>query len=283
MKVGFIGTGVMGSSMASHIQGELFVYNRTKKKAQGLIDQGATWCDSPKIVAQSSDIVITMLGYPDDVYETYLGEESLIKGAKPGQIFIDCTTSSPELADEIYEAFKEKDISVLDAPVSGGDVGAKNGTLSIMVGGDEAAYEKVLPILEMFGQKIQYFGKAGSGQHTKMANQIAIASGMIGVAESLYYAKSAGLDVERVLETISQGAAGSWSLSNLAPRMLKGDYQPGFYTHHFLKDMGIALMEAEKMGIQLPGLALAYQIYDDLSDELKNSTGTHIIYQSYQE
>lgn len=283
MKVGFIGTGVMGSSMASHIQGELFVYNRTKKKAQGLINQGATWCDSPKIVAQSSDIVITMLGYPDDVYETYLGEESLIKGAKPGQIFIDCTTSSPELADEIYEAFKEKDISVLDAPVSGGDVGAKNGTLSIMVGGDEAAYEKVLPILEMFGQKIQYFGKAGSGQHTKMANQIAIASGVIGVAESLYYAKSAGLDVERVLETISQGAAGSWSLSNLAPRMLKGDYQPGFYTHHFLKDMGIALMEAEKMGIQLPGLALAYQIYDDLSDELKNSTGTHIIYQSYQE
>ena len=283
MKVGFIGTGVMGSSMASHIQGELFVYNRTKQKAQGLIDQGATWCDSPKVVAQSSDIVITMLGYPDDVYETYLGEESLIKGAKPGQIFIDCTTSSPELADEIYEAFKEKNISVLDAPVSGGDVGAKNGTLSIMVGGDEAAYEKVLPILEMFGQKIQYFGKAGSGQHTKMANQIAIASGMIGVAESLYYAKSAGLDVERVLETISQGAAGSWSLSNLAPRMLKGDYQPGFYTHHFLKDMGIALMEAEKMGIQLPGLALAYQIYDELSDALKNSTGTHIIYQSYQE
>lgn len=283
MKVGFIGTGVMGSSMAGHIQGELFVYNRTKQKAQGLIDQGATWCDSPKVVAQSSDIVITMLGYPDDVYETYLGEESLIKGAKPGQIFIDCTTSSPELADEIYHAFKEKDISVLDAPVSGGDVGAKNGTLSIMVGGDESAYEKVLPIFEMFGQKIQYFGKAGSGQHTKMANQIAIASGMIGVAESLYYAKSAGLDVERVLETISQGAAGSWSLSNLAPRMLKGDYQPGFYTHHFLKDMGIALMEAEKMGIQLPGLELAYQIYDELSDELKNSTGTHIIYQSYQE
>ncbi|MGK0575720.1 NAD(P)-dependent oxidoreductase [Macrococcus capreoli] len=281
MNIGFIGTGVMGSSMAAHIGESLFVYNRTKDKATQLINKGAVWCETPKAVVASADIVFTMLGYPDDVERIYLGEDGLITHGQSGQILVDCTTSSPELAMRLYEAGQTKGIEVLDAPVSGGDVGAKNGTLSVMVGGNESAFKQVKPLLERFGASISYFGPAGSGQHTKMANQIAIASNMLGVAESLYYAKSAGLDVEKVLETIAKGAAGSWSLSNLAPRMLKGDYGPGFYTHHFLKDMKIALSEAEKMKIKLPGLNLAYQLYDALSDELKQSTGTHIIYEKY--
>ncbi|MGK0554975.1 NAD(P)-dependent oxidoreductase [Macrococcus capreoli] len=281
MNIGFIGTGVMGSSMAAHIGESLFVYNRTKDKATQLINDGAVWCETPKAVVASADIVFTMLGYPDDVERIYLGEDGLITHGQSGQILVDCTTSSPELAMRLYEVGQTKSIEVLDAPVSGGDVGAKNGTLSVMVGGNESAFKQVKPLLERFGASISYFGPAGSGQHTKMANQIAIASNMLGVAESLYYAKSAGLDVEKVLETIAKGAAGSWSLSNLAPRMLKGDYAPGFYTHHFLKDMKIALSEAEKMKIKLPGLNLAYQLYDALSDELKQSTGTHIIYEKY--
>lgn len=282
MKIGFIGTGVMGRSMASHLNETLYIYNRTKEKAQSLIEAGAVWCESPKAVAEQADIVFTILGYPVDVEETYLGENGLITNGSCGQIFIDCTTSSPELAKQLFEAGQTKGIEVLDAPVSGGDIGAKNATLSIMVGGNETTFDQVYPLFERIGASISYFGAAGSGQHTKMANQIAIASNMLGVAESLYYAKSAGLDVERVLETISKGAAGSWSLSNLAPRMLVDDFAPGFYTHHFLKDMKIALEEAEKMNIQLPGLALAYELYDRLSDELKQTTGTQIIYKKYQ-
>ncbi|WP_424960621.1 NAD(P)-dependent oxidoreductase [Macrococcus lamae] len=283
MNIGFIGTGVMGKSMAGHLKGHtLFVFNRTKEKADTLIEQGAVWCRSPAEVSEQCDVIFTMLGYPHDVEEMYLGEQGLVKCGRPGQFLIDCTTSSPELAKKIAEEAMAAGISVIDAPVSGGDIGAKNGTLSVMTGGDEQAYLKVREILNMFSSSVQYFGQAGSGQHTKMANQIAIASGMIGVAESLYYAEQAGLDIERVLETISKGAAGSWSLSNLAPRMLAGDYQPGFYTHHFLKDMKIALDEASKMNIQLPGLELAYQLYNQLSEEQKQSTGTHIIFERYR-
>lgn len=283
MNIGFIGTGVMGSSMAGHIKGHsLFVYNRTKDKADALVNQGAVWCDSPKEVSAQCDIIMTMLGYPHDVEEMYLGEDGLIEQGRAGQIMIDCTTSSPELARRIADAAAEKGLAVIDAPVSGGDIGARNGTLSVMVGGDEQAFLKTKDIIAMFSSSIQYFGPAGSGQHTKMANQIAIASGMIGVAESLYYAEQAGLDIERVLETISKGAAGSWSLSHLGPRMLAGDYKPGFYTHHFLKDMKIALDEAVKMKIELPGLKLAYELYNQLSQQQKETTGTHIIFEKYR-
>ncbi|KAA1039665.1 NAD(P)-dependent oxidoreductase [Macrococcus equipercicus] len=283
MNIGFIGTGVMGRSMAGHLKGHsLFVYNRTKEKAESLLTEGAVWCDSPQEVAAACDIIFTMLGYPHDVEAMYLGETGLIHHGRAGQILIDCTTSSPELAGKIAREAEDAGIAVIDAPVSGGDVGAKKGTLSVMVGGDEQAFLKVKNIIDMFSSSVQYFGPAGSGQHTKMANQIAIASGMIGVAESLYYAEQAGLDIERVLETISKGAAGSWSLSNLAPRMLNGDYQPGFYTHHFLKDMKIALDEAAKLNIQLPGLELAYQLYDELTQEQKQTTGTHIIFEKYR-
>lgn len=282
MKIGFIGTGVMGSSMASHIGGTQYIYNRTKHKAEALIRDGHIWCETPGEIARSADVVFTMLGYPIDVEAIYLGPDGLLANGKPGQIYIDCTTSSPELAQKIYNAAKAKEIDVLDAPVSGGDVGAKNGTLSVMVGGDEVVLKKVLPLIETFSSSVTYFGAAGSGQHTKMANQIAIATNMIGMAESLYYAHHAGLDVEKVLETISKGAAGSWSLSNLAPRILDGNYKPGFYTHHFLKDMKIALDEAEKMGITLPGLELSYRLYDTLSADVKETTGTHAIYQYYE-
>ncbi|WP_424960717.1 NAD(P)-dependent oxidoreductase [Macrococcus carouselicus] len=281
MKIGFIGTGVMGASMAKFLEGELYVFNRTKLKAQELIEDGAVWCENPREVAEQAEVIFTMLGYPDDVRQMYLGEDGLIEYGRQGQVLIDCTTSSPELASEIARAAEEKGIFVLDAPVSGGDVGAQNGTLSTMVGGAQEVFYRVEPLLQSFSNSVSYFGPAGSGQHTKMANQIAIASGMIGVAESLYYAKSAGLDVERVLETISKGAAGSWSLSNLAPRMLSGDFKPGFYTHHFLKDMKIVLGEAEKMGIQLPGLQLAYELYNDLSDEQKKNDGTQTIINRY--
>lgn len=282
MKIGFIGTGVMGQGMIRHLKGhDIYIHNRTKAKAEQLIKEGAVWCETPGQVVTESEIVFTMLGYPADVETMYLGAEGLIQIAEPGQIFIDCTTSSPELAVRIAIEAEQHHVDVLDAPVSGGDIGAKNGTLSVMVGGDEQAFVKVRPVIDLFSSTVQYFGPTGSGQHTKMANQIAIASNMIGVAESLYYAKSAGLDVERVLETISKGAAGSWSLTNLAPRMLKKDFEPGFYTHHFLKDMKIALAEAEKMEIKLPGLELAYRLYHQLSEELKQTTGTHIIIEQY--
>ncbi|WP_414047536.1 NAD(P)-dependent oxidoreductase [Macrococcus equi] len=281
MKIGFIGTGVMGQSMARHLGERLFIYNRTKEKAQSLLANGAIWCNSPQEVVEKADIIFTMLGYPQDVENVYLGATGLITNGRPGQILVDCTTSSPELAVKLFEAGHVKDIHVLDAPVSGGDIGAQNAMLSIMVGGREEVFNQVKPLFERMGTSIAYFGDAGSGQHTKMANQIAIASNMIGVAESLYYAQSAGLDVERVLATITKGAAGSWSLSNLAPRMLTDDYQPGFYTHHFLKDMKIALDESQKMNIELPGLSLAYEIYESLSSELKNTTGTQVIYQIY--
>jgi len=282
MKIGFIGTGVMGASMAGYLAGDLYIHNRTKHKAQRLLENGAVWCDSPASLVEEVDIVFTMLGYPDDVREMYLGDTGLIENGKSGQIMIDCTTSSPELAAQIAEESYTKGIVVLDAPVSGGDVGAKNGTLSTMVGGDKEAFLTVKPLLQAFSSNVSYFGPAGSGQHTKMANQIAIASGMIGVAESIHYAKSVGLDVERVLETIAKGAAGSWSLTNLAPRMISGDFKPGFYTHHFLKDMKIALEEATKMNIKLPGLALAYSLYQQLSEEEKTQEGTHTIIHYYE-
>ncbi|ORT99826.1 2-hydroxy-3-oxopropionate reductase [Anaerovibrio sp. JC8] len=281
--IGFIGTGVMGSSMARHLKNAGFnvsVYNRTKSKAQPLVDEGMKWCDTPAEAAKDADVVISIVGYPKDVEEVYLGDEGILS-AKKGGIVIDMTTSSPSLAKKIYEAAKAKGVQALDAPVSGGDLGAKNGTLAIMVGGDEGAFNDAQPVFEAMGKTINFFGPAGSGQYTKMANQIAIASGMLGVAEALFYAKKMGLDPQKVLETIETGAAGSWSLSNLGRRMLKEDYAPGFYIKHFLKDMRIAIESAEEAGLELPGLLKTKELYDILSDRGMDDNGTQAIIKWY--
>ncbi|MCY8008264.1 NAD(P)-dependent oxidoreductase [Bacillus haynesii] len=279
--VGFIGLGVMGNSMASHILAAGYpvsAYTRTKHKADSLLEKGAEWKSSIKALAQSSDVIITMVGYPKDVEEVYFGSEGIIENAKKGSYLIDMTTSKPSLAKQIEAGAKERGLYALDAPVSGGDVGAKNGTLAIMVGGERKAYDECYPIFSIMGENIQYQGPAGSGQHTKMCNQIAIATGMIGVAEAMAYAKKSGLDLDNVLKSITTGAAGSWSLSNLAPRMLKGDFEPGFYVKHFVKDMGIALEEAELMGEKMPGLELAKSLYDTLVEKGEENSGTQSLY-----
>lgn len=284
--VGFIGTGVMGKSMAGHILAAgypLVVYNRTKEKANELLKNGAKWANSPKELVKQADIVFTIVGMPSDVEEVYLSENGLIENGRSGQIFIDMTTSKPSLAVHIYQTAQSKGIYTLDAPVSGGDIGARNGTLAIMVGGDKEIFDRVQDLLNVLGNNIVYQGKAGSGQHTKMCNQIAIATYMIGVCESLIYAKKAGLDPEMVLKSISTGAAGSWSLSHLAPRILKEDFEPGFYIKHFIKDMKIALEEAEKMNLSLPGLSLAKQMYEELSAKGEESSGTQALIKYWAE
>ncbi|UUI54157.1 NAD(P)-dependent oxidoreductase [Bacillus velezensis] len=279
--VGFIGLGVMGNSMASHILEAgypVLVYTRTKQKAEEILNKGAVWQETVKDLSEKADIIITMVGYPSDVEEIYLGENGILRHAKEGTFVIDMTTSKPSLAKKIAEQAKEKSILALDAPVSGGDIGARNGTLAIMAGGEKEAFEACLPLFSVMGENIQYQGPAGSGQHTKMCNQIAIAAGMVGVAEAMAYAEKSGLNPEQVLKSITTGAAGSWSLSNLAPRMLKGDFAPGFYVKHFIKDMGIALEEAELMGEEMPGLALAKSLYDKLSAQGEENSGTQSIY-----
>ena len=262
--VGWIGTGVMGHSMCGKLIDagyELSVFNRTKSKAEELLNRGAKWHDNPLLVAENSDVVFTILGYPADVQETYLGDRGLLKGCSSGKIVVDMTTSSPKLAEEIYDAAKLVGVSSIDAPVSGGDVGARNGTLSIMVGGDVEAINQVMPLFELMGRTIVHQGGAGCGQHTKMVNQTLIATNMIGVCEALLYAYRAGLELNTVSESVASGAAGSWSLSNLGPRIIGNDFEPGFFVEHFIKDMGIALDEANRMGLSLPGLAIAKQLY----------------------
>ncbi|MED3674706.1 NAD(P)-dependent oxidoreductase [Bacillus velezensis] len=279
--VGFIGLGVMGNSMATHILEAgypVLVYTRTKQKAEEILNKGAVWQETVKDLSEKADIIITMVGYPSDVEDIYLGENGILRHAKEGTFVIDMTTSKPSLAKKIAEQAKEKSIHALDAPVSGGDIGARNGTLAIMAGGEKEAFEACLPLFSVMGENIQYQGPAGSGQHTKMCNQIAIAAGMVGVAEAMAYAEKSGLNPEQVLKSITTGAAGSWSLSNLAPRMLKGDFAPGFYVKHFIKDMGIALEEAELMGEEMPGLTLAKSLYDKLSAQGEENSGTQSIY-----
>lgn len=283
--VGFIGLGVMGKSMAGHILNggyPLYVYTRTKEKAAELLDKGAIWAATPKEIAHQAKYVFTIIGTPNDVEEVYLGENGLITNGKENTYFIDMTTSSPTLAQRLYEEGKKKGIHVLDAPVSGGDIGAKEARLAIMVGGDEQDFDVVLPLFQLMGKNIAYFGKGGSGQHTKMANQIAIAPTMIGVCESLIYAKKAGLNVQKVVDLISTGAAASFSLSNYAPRILKEDYSPGFFIKHFIKDMTIALNEAEKMNLDLPGLTLAKQMYEKLAKMGEENSGTQALYKYWQ-
>lgn len=282
--IGFAGLGVMGQSMAGHIMDagyDVLVYNRTKEKAGGLMDRGAGWRDDPFALAADSDVVITMVGYPADVEQVYFGDRGLLEGARPGTVLIDMTTSSPDLAIRIAEEGKKKGLSVLDAPVSGGDRGAREATLAIMVGGEKEVFDSMVPLFNIMGKGIVLQGGPGSGQHTKMSNQIAIASGMMGVCEAVVYAKKAGLDPDRVLSSISAGAAGSWSLSNLAPRMLKGDFAPGFFVKHLIKDMKIAVEEAKRMKMEVPGLEKTLELYEELASMGFGDNGTQALYKLY--
>ncbi|SIQ81865.1 3-hydroxyisobutyrate dehydrogenase [Peribacillus simplex] len=282
--IGFIGLGVMGKSMAANLLKagyEVFVYTRTKDKASELLSQGAKWASAPKEIAQKANVIISMVGYPSDVEEIYLGENGLIENGKQGTHLIDMTTSTPTLAVKIAEEAKKRGMESLDAPVSGGDIGARDAKLTIMVGGSSEAFEAVRPIFDIIGSNVVHQGPAGSGQHTKMCNQIAIASNMIGVTEAISYAQKAGLDPERVLRSISSGSAGSWSLSNLVPRMVEGDFEPGFYIKHFIKDMKIALDEAERMGMDAPGLSLSKSLYEGLAEAGEENSGTQALYKHY--
>lgn len=283
-KVGFIGLGIMGRSMAGHILDgghELNIYNRTRSKADELVARGAIWHDTAGDAAAASDVVITIVGYPKDVEETYLGAGGIIERAKAGTILIDMTTSSPTLAGEIAAKAAEKGIAVLDAPVSGGDVGARTAKLSIMVGGTEEVFAAALPLFQLMGESIVRQGGPGAGQHTKMCNQIAIAATMLAVSESLAYAKASGLEAKQVLSSIGTGAASSFLLNNLGPKMLNDDYAPGFYVHHFIKDMSIAIAEAERMKLDLPALALAKQLYEKLAAGGFGEEGTQAIFRVY--
>lgn len=279
-RIGWVGTGVMGRWMCQHLMTKGYkatVYNRSKGKAQPLLDAGAAWADTPQKVAEKADVVFAIVGFPKDVREVFLGSQGALAGSKPGTMLVDMTTSEPSLAREIAEAAKAKGVHSVDAPVSGGDVGAKNAALSIMVGGDADAVEAVRPCLECMGKTIIHQGGPGAGQHTKMVNQVLIASNMIGVCEALLYAHKSGLDAKTVLQSVGVGAAGSWSLNNLGPRIIDRNFEPGFFVEHFLKDMKIALDEAERMHLALPGLALAKQLYEAVRAQGYGRKGTHAL------
>ena len=279
-KIGWIGTGVMGSSMVGHLMDAGFsatVFSRTKSKADALIEKGAAWVDSPKAVAEASDVVFSIVGFPSDVREVMLGDDGALAGSKEGNILVDMTTSDPSLAVEIAEAGAAKGVASVDAPVSGGDVGAKNGTLSIMIGGEKDIVDALQPCWDAMGKTIVHQGGPGAGQHTKMVNQTLIATNMIGVCEALLYGYKAGLDLPTVMQSVATGAAGSWSLSNLGPRIMDNNFDPGFFVEHFIKDMGIALAEAKKMGLSLPGLALSHQLYLALQAQGHGRDGTHAL------
>jgi len=279
-KIGWIGTGVMGSSMCGHLIAKGFeatVHNRSKSKADALLAKGAKWAESPRAVAEASDIIFTIVGFPDDVREVVLGANGALKGCKKGNILVDMTTSEPTLAIEIYEAAKALGVYSVDAPVSGGDVGAREARLSIMIGGNKEAVDVLSTCFEAMGKTIVHQGPAGAGQHTKMVNQTLIATGMIGVCEALLYGYKADLDLTTVMQSVSSGAAGSWSLSNLGPRIIDNNFDPGFFVEHFIKDMGIALAESKRMGISMPGLALAHQLYVALQAQGHGHDGTHAL------
>lgn len=280
MKIGFIGIGVMGHSMASHLLAagnEVYVYNRTKSKADQIVEKGAIWRDTPKAVAESADVIFSIVGYPQDVEEIYYGENGIFTAEVKGKILVDMTTSTPSLAEKIAHTAMQKGASALDAPVSGGDLGAKNATLTIMAGGTQSAYEKVLPLFKIIGKSYALHGGPGKGQHTKMANQIMIAGTMTGMTEMLVYAKSANLDLTKVIETVGGGSAANWSLANYAPRILKEDYTPGFFVKHFIKDLKIALAEAEKMEIDLPATKEATRLYELLAKKGYENDGTQAL------
>lgn len=284
-RIGWIGTGLMGNPMAMHLLNagySLYVFNRTKSKADDLILNGANWCNSPSDVVSKSEIIVSIIGHPNDVEEVYFGTKGIIPSLTNGQIVVDMTTTKPSLAKRIYNEAKQKAVSALDAPVSGGEVGAKNGTLSIMVGGDKETFEKVLPIFQVIGKNIVYQGSMGAGQHSKMCNQITIAGTMVGVCESLYYAFKAGLDLETVLKSIAKGAAACWTLDVLAPKVANNDFEPGFMVEHFVKDLGIALEEAEYLNINLPGLQLAQELYNKVVSIGYEKKGTQVLYKVFE-
>jgi|SRR5450759_73797 3-hydroxyisobutyrate dehydrogenase len=283
--VGFIGTGVMGRSMAGHLLDagyDLVVFTRTKAKADDLVARGARWASTVSELAAASDVVITMVGYPTDVEAVYLGEDGVIASARPRTLLIDMTTSTPALAVRIDEEALASGLRSLDAPVSGGDIGARDARLTIMVGGDPDSFAEAEPLLRVMGPNVVHQGAAGAGQHTKMSNQIAIAGTMIGVCEAMAYAQNAGLDPHQVLKSIGAGSAGSWTLTNLAPRMLAGDFDPGFYVKHFIKDMRIALTSAREMKLSTPGLELVLAQYERLAEEYEGSDqGTQALFRLY--
>ena len=282
-RIGFIGLGIMGQSMAGHLLTaghSLAVYNRSADKAAALVAEGATACVTPAQVAQQSDVIITMVGYPSDVEQVWLGAEGLIAHAR-NALLIDMTTSSPALAKRLAVEAVKAGHQALDAPVSGGDVGAREAKLSVMVGGEASAFNNALPILQLMGTNIVHMGGAGAGQHTKMSNQIVIASTIMGVCEGLAYAKAAGLDSAALLQCIGGGAAGGFQLNVMGARIAKGDFVPGFLVEHFLKDLGIALAEACNMGLDLPGVTLARKLYDELAGRGLGRLGTQALYQLY--
>ncbi|MCH8043817.1 MAG: NAD(P)-dependent oxidoreductase [Planctomycetes bacterium] len=279
-KIGWIGTGVMGVSMCGHLIDAGFsatIFTRSKAKAEPLLSKGAVWADSPKAVAEASDVIFSIVGFPNDVRAVMLAEDGALAGSKAGNVLVDMTTSEPSLAVEIYEAAKARGVQSVDAPVSGGDVGAREARLSIMIGGEEDVVDSLDPCWQAMGKTIVYQGAAGAGQHTKMVNQTLIATNMIGVCEALLYGYKAGLDLPTVMQSVASGAAGSWSLSNLGPRIIDGNFDPGFYVEHFIKDMGIALAEAKNMGLSMPGLALAHQLYLAVQSQGHGRDGTHAL------
>ncbi|QEG24220.1 NAD(P)-dependent oxidoreductase [Mariniblastus fucicola] len=279
-RIGWVGTGVMGLSMCRNLMEagyQATIFSRTKAKAQTLLDAGATWADSPREVAEASDVSFAIVGMPEDVHSVFLGDEGLLAGASAGSIVVDMTTSKPELAVRIDEAAKAKSVAAIDAPVSGGDVGAKSGALSIMIGGEADAVAAVQPLFDVMGKTVVHQGPAGSGQHTKMVNQILVAAGMLGVCESLLYALKSGLDLQTVLKSVSSGAAGSWALSNLGPRIIEGNFDPGFFVEHFVKDLNIAFEESSRMGLKLRGLELARELYIELEKAGFGKDGTQAL------
>jgi len=279
-RIGWIGIGVMGHSMCGHLLAEGYrttIHTRTPAKAQALVDRGAVWADSPRAVVDSADVVFTMVGFPHDVRDVYFSQDGVLAGARSGSMLVDMTTTEPTLAREIYDGARTKYAQSVDAPVSGGDIGARNRALSIMVGGEQDAVATVMPLFQILGKNIVHQGGPGAGQHAKMCNQVVIAGTMIGVCESLVYARKAGLDPELMLASIRSGAAGCWTLENLAPRVLKGDFEPGFIVEHFIKDMGIALREAQRMGLAMPGLALVHQLYVALQAQGHGRRGTQAL------
>ena len=285
MNIGWVGTGVMGSSMAGHLQKaghNLSVFNRSKEKTDGLVSKGAKWCSSPAEVAKTSEIVFTIVGHPADVREVYLGENGILKTESPCTIVVDMTTSQPSLAKMLYEESAKIGIESLDAPVSGGDVGARDAKLAIMVGGRKEIFDKVLPLFQLMGPTISYMGGPGAGQHTKVCNQILVAGNMIGACEALLYAAKQGLDMQQVIDIVGKGAASSWAINNLGPRIVQGNYDPGFFVEHFIKDMGIALDEASAIGFSLPGLALVNQLYIAVKAQGHGRSGTQALFLALQ-
>jgi len=285
-KIGWIGTGIMGEPMCGHVMSAgytTYIYNRTKEKAKGLVNNGAVWCDSPEKVAGNADIIFSIVGFPADVRKVYFGEKGVFNNLKLGTVLVDMTTTEPSLSIEIYEKARELGSYSVDAPVSGGDVGARQAKLSIMVGGDREVVDSIMPLLNLMGHQIVYEGGAGSGQHTKMCNQITVGGVMIGICEALLYCYKAGLDPNTMIKTVCAGAASTWLMENLAPRIVENDFNPGFFVEHFIKDLGIALSEAERMNLDLPGLKLAKELYEKTSGLGYGKLGTQALYLALKE